>query len=162
MIRIGVAGAGVIGQRHVKAISELTQISLAGIADPTDNAKQFAGNNHVPCFDTTEQLLDSIAVDGLIVATPTEHHLQPALCALQKGIAVLIEKPIVATLEQATQIITTANQNNASVLVGHHRRYYSLVTKARQLLQSGEIGKLVAVSGQWLMRKQDDYYGYLY
>jgi predicted dehydrogenase len=71
---------------------------------------------------------------------------------------VLVEKPITATLTEARNITQFAAQQNCHVLVGHQRRYYPCAAEARKIIQSGQIGTLIGVTGQWTTKKDDDYY----
>ncbi|MEK9724333.1 MAG: Gfo/Idh/MocA family oxidoreductase, partial [Rhodospirillaceae bacterium] len=97
-------------------------------------------------------------VDGVIVSTPTAHHCQPVLAALDAGVPVLVEKPITATVADAERICAASARTGVPVLVGHQRRYYGFVAKAREIVRSGRIGRLVAVTGQWTSRKDEVYY----
>ena len=161
-VRLAISGAGVIGRRHIKAITESARCVLVGIADPFPATKELAEEAGIPCFDSTDVMLASLvgarSIEGVIVATPTEHHLQPTLQALDAGVHVLVEKPIMATFAEAQQVIEKSANVQKHVLVGHQRRYYAQVHKARQMVQSGSLGQLVAVSGQWNMRKHVSYY----
>lgn len=166
-VQIAVIGSGVIGKRHISAIAESPHAELTAIIDPDVRAQELAADAGVPWFSTAELFFaDSATHDqrltdtplGVIVATPTEHHLTPSLAALNAGAHVLVEKPIMPTLEEAAQIIECSARTGRHVLVGHHRRYYDQVHKARELIQRGELGQLVAVTGQWTVRKDDPYY----
>ncbi|MGI9393387.1 MAG: Gfo/Idh/MocA family protein [Boseongicola sp.] len=156
--RLALVGAGAIGRRHLNAIGNSKTAELAAIVDPSPHARLLADESGVPHFEDTAQMLKAVAPTGVIVATPTEHHSAPALTALNHSCHVLIEKPIAATLADAQEIIELSNSTNKHVLVGHHRRYYPQVEKAREIVQSGALGKIVAVSGQWCLRKHDEYY----
>ncbi|MEX0346544.1 MAG: Gfo/Idh/MocA family protein [Rhizobiaceae bacterium] len=157
--RLALIGAGTIGKRHVKAIADTGAAELVAIADPNPQAGEFAESCGVPYYTATGEMLSAADPAGVIVATPTEQHIDPCLEASRYGCHLLVEKPIAATLDEATQIALAAEEKGLHVLVGHHRRYYPQVEKARELLQQGAIGKPVAVSGQWCVRKHDDYYG---
>ncbi len=157
-VRLAVIGAGVIGRRHVAAIADCGDAQLVAVADPDETTKQIADENSAAWFGRSEEMLAAARPDGVIVATPTEHHLQPALAALEAGAHVLIEKPIAATDEEAERIERESGQSGRHVLVGHHRRYYPLVEKARELVSGGAIGRLVAVSGQWTVLKPPHYF----
>ncbi len=157
-MRLGLVGAGVIGQRHLLAIQKIPSVSIVGIADPSPLAVAVAAKFAVPLFEDTESLIDGEALDGLIVATPTESHYRSTITALNAGLAVLIEKPITATLAEAEEVIATSRNRGTQVLVGHHRRYYRFTEQAKEIIQSGAIGSLVCVSGQWNMRKHASYY----
>ncbi len=157
-VKLALIGAGVIGQRHLRSMAITNRVSLSAIVDTAAAAGQIARDLDVPHFADTQTLLQNMHVDGAIVATPTEHHLTPSLCALSHGVHLLIEKPITSTVEEAAQIAKVAESAGLQVLVGHQRRHYDMVAKAREVITSGQIGQLVAVSGLWCLRKHDAYY----
>ena len=157
-VRLAIIGGGVIGRRHAGAISMIKNAKLVAICDPGSGGRQLAEDMGVALHVDTHTLFAEENVDGVIVSTPTEHHFLPTVQALDAGCHVLVEKPITATLSEADQIISKASDRGRHVLVGHHRRYYSLVHKAREIVQSGELGQVVAVNGQWTVRKAEDYY----
>ena len=61
-------------------------------------------------------------------------------------------------MKEADEVTRYAAEQECQVLVGHQRRYYPCARMARDIIQSGRIGRLMAVSGQWATRKDDDYY----
>ena len=157
--RLALVGAGVIGKRHLAAMAQVPDVDLVGIADPNPASRDEGEKLGVPFFTDAHDLLATCRPDGVIVATPTEHHLAPTLAALDMGTHVLVEKPIMATLEECEQTIAKAKLVDRHVLVGHHRRHYQLVNQARTLIKDGQLGQLVGVVGQWNVRKHQDYYG---
>lgn len=157
-IRLALVGAGVIGKRHLLAIGSVPDIELMAIADAAPAAKEVAGEASVPLYKDLASLLAECRPDGVIVATPTEHHFEPTCCALENGVPVLVEKPVMATLEEAHRIVELSAAKGCPVLVGHQRRYYGLVNRAREIIRDGTLGRLVAVTGQWNMRKHVSYY----
>ncbi len=157
-VRLAIVGAGVIGKRHMAAIADTPCADLVAIADPFPAAKTLAEENGIQWFAETADMLAAAKPDGVIVATPTEHHLEPVLAAMEAGAHVLVEKPITPDLAQAEDIIARSAVTGRHVLVGHHRRYYPLLHKARELVQGGALGRLVAVCGQWNARKHPAYF----
>ncbi len=157
-LKIAIIGAGVIGKRHLAAINSTNRAQLVGIADPFPASTSVAKGAGVAHFTDAQSMLDCVKPDGVIVATPTEHHLQPTLQSLDAGACVLVEKPVTATEDEATQVIEKSQQSGKPVLVGHQRRYYKQIVATRKLVQSGQLGQLVAVHGQWNVRKNDSYY----
>lgn len=157
-VRLGLVGAGSISARHLSAIEALEDVALVAIADPAEAAQGLAASLGVRCFGDTDAMLAAVPCDGVIVCTPTEHHGAPTLKALEAGAHVLVEKPVSATVAEAQEIIVCSARVGRHVLVGHQRRYYPQVERARAIVQGGELGQLVAVSGQWTLRKPDDYY----
>lgn len=156
--RIALVGAGVIGRRHLDAMAKTDAAELVAIVDPRPDAAAEAAARGVPFFTDLDEMLREVAPAGVIVATPTEAHFAAAAAALAAGRHLLIEKPVAATLDEARALVAKAEETGGRVLVGHHRRYYPHVEKARALIESGAIGRVVAVSGQWCVRKHDDYY----
>src|SRR4030095_2508243 len=85
-VRIGVAGAGAIGRRHVQYCVDEPGTALIGIADPASDSASLAREFGVPHFRFLEDLLDAQCVDGIIVAVPTPLHCKVALTAIRRGI----------------------------------------------------------------------------
>lgn len=157
-VRLAVIGAGMIGKKHLATIREETACSLVAIADPTPAAKEVATGYGVECFSDFATMLSSTKPDGVIVSTPTEVHLEPTVAALEAGAHVLVEKPIAATVAEADEIVGKSAETGRHVLVGHHRRYYPVQARAREIVESGDIGRLITVHGQWTLKKNDDYF----
>ena len=156
--RLAIVGAGVIGKRHMAAIADTPCAELVAIVDPVPTVKSLAEASGIQWFADIEDMLAAAKPDGVIVATPTEHHLAPVLAAMDAGAHVLVEKPITPSLAQAEEIITRSATTRRHVLVGHHRRHYPVLPKARGLVQGGALGQLVAVSGQWNVKKPSSYF----
>lgn len=156
--RLALIGAGAIGQRHLRALEGTRTAEVVALVDSNPAVGDIAQRINVPLFDDVRTMLDSVAPSGVIVATPTEHHLAPTLAALDAGCHVLVEKPITASVDEADRVVEAASAAGRHVLVGHQRRYYQSVHRAREILRDGTLGQLVAVSGQWCVRKHDSYY----
>jgi predicted dehydrogenase len=157
-VRLAVIGAGFIGRRHIDTVAGTEAAELVAISDTETAAGAVAAAHGVPFFDDYAAMLASVAPDGVIVATPTSLHAEITMDVLGAGAHVLVEKPIAADLQESEQIIAQAKACRRHVLVGHHRRYYPLVDKARAIIRGGEIGRLVAMNGQWTALKPDSYF----
>ena len=138
IINIAVHGVGTIGKRHLMAINENQNVNLSGIIDISDEAKQFCDNKNIPIYENLIDLRKKSEIDGGIISTPTILHYENTLAALELGLDVLIEKPISANLAEARTIAKVAEENNSKVLVGHQRRFYPLVRKAKEIVKNGE------------------------
>ena len=156
--RIGLIGAGSIGARHIKAIDEVAHIELVAIADPSPAASSLAAARGIPVFVDADSMLSGADIEAVIIATPTERHHADVMTALKHRKTVLVEKPITATMAEADEVTRYAAAQGCKVLVGHQRRYYPCARTAREIIRSGRIGSLMAVSGQWTTRKDDEYY----
>lgn len=156
--RIGVIGVGWIGYRHAKYCASNANCELVGISDLGPVASKVAAELGVPSFGSVDDMLDRTKPDGVIIATPTQLHLETAGAALKRGFAVLIEKPIADTVANARMLLELAKRNDAPILVGHHRRHNSAVKETRRLLGDGKIGRLLAVNVLWAVKKPNDYF----
>ena len=88
---LALVGAGTIGQRHLKAMSQVEEAELTAIVDNQSQAESIAVEMNVPFFHTTEEMLRTQLPEGVIVCTPTEIHLEPVLSSLNAGAHVLVE-----------------------------------------------------------------------
>lgn len=122
MLKIGVLGAGHLGKIHINCIRQIGQYDLVGFFDPADDtAREVEKEAHVKCFDSIESLID--AVDVVDIVTPTIRHFECATKALQKRKHVFIEKPIVATPDEANALKKLADEAGVKVQVGHVERF---------------------------------------
>lgn len=158
MRTLAVIGAGMIGREHVRFVHEAGNARLGAIVDPDPQARALAERLGVPHFDSHEHLLDRGGIDGAIVALPNAMHVPTAIALLDAGIPVLVEKPISDDVTSAHRLVTAARRTRVPVLVGHQRRHSPDIYGARQCVQSGQLGSLVAVNGLWFVRKHDSYF----
>ena len=153
MVKLLLAGTGLIGHRHMQHILEHPDLELVGIIDPLITDEKIEG------VTTYSSLIDvNKHADGIILATPTETHADLTIQSLEMGLHVLVEKPVAASLLEADKMILASEKTGLSILVGHHRRHHPLVNETINILKSGKIGRPVAASLMWLMRKQDEYF----
>ncbi|MFC5695704.1 Gfo/Idh/MocA family protein [Pseudomonas sp. GCM10022186] len=157
-LRIAIAGAGLIGQRHLELIQANPACQLAALVDPSPAAEAVARRACVPLFASLEVLFEAGRPDGIILATPNQLHVEQALTCLQAGVPALIEKPVAHSLEEGERLLAAAVGSNVPLLVGHHRAHSPILERARQIIREGRLGELVAVMGSALFYKPDDYF----
>ena len=122
MLKIGVLGAGHLGKIHIKCIKQIDRYELVGFYDPdAATAKAVEEELGVHCFATIEALIDAVEVVDIV--TPTVQHFECASKALQRRRHVFIEKPIVATPDEASQLMKLADEAGVKVQVGHVERF---------------------------------------
>jgi predicted dehydrogenase len=157
-IRIAVAGAGLIGRRHIEVIQQSTGAVLCGMVDPAPASAELAGRLDVPLFASLGELLDKAKPDAVIVATPNTMHVPNGLECIAHGVPALVEKPISDSVAEAERLVAASDSAKVPVLVGHHRRHSPLLARARDLVAEGTLGQLVAVVGTALFYKPDHYF----
>lgn len=122
MLKIGVLGAGHLGKIHIKCIQEIAGYSLEGFYDTDEeNSVSVAQAFGIKQFSSIDELIAN--VDIVDIVTPTIAHFELAAKALKQFRHVFIEKPIVATPEQANQLMQIAVEANVKVQVGHVERF---------------------------------------
>src|SRR3954471_10509730 len=156
--RIAVAGAGLIGKRHVEEVAGGAYSTLASIVDPGPAAPELAEEFSVPLYRSLAELFASDKPDGVILATPNRLHVDGGLECVAAGVPVIVEKPIGDTVEGATRLVEAAEAAGVPLLTGHHRNYSSIMARAREIVHSGVLGPIVAVVGTALFYKPDDYF----
>jgi predicted dehydrogenase len=157
-IRIAVAGAGYIGLAHMDVAQESPTCILSAIVDPAPAAKAIAARAGVPLYPSLDELLSKDRPDGVILATPNQLHVPQALQCIKAGVPILLEKPIAPTLAEGEQLVKAVAETGAKVLIGHHRAHSPIMAKAKEIVDSGKLGKLVAVMGSAAFFKPDRYY----
>jgi predicted dehydrogenase len=157
-VRIAVAGAGLIGRRHIEEVDASGSARLAAVVDPLPAAQAVADDFGVPRYASLSALFDSDRPDGVILATPNQLHVDGGLECIAAGVPVIVEKPIGDTVEGATRLVEAAAVAGVPLLTGHHRNYSPIMARAREIVQSGALGSVVAVVGTALFYKPDDYF----
>jgi predicted dehydrogenase len=154
-VRIAVAGAGQIGKRHMELIGKSQECALSAIVDPAPAAAGYARTLDVPLYTSLADLFAKDRPDGVILATPNQLHVEQTLVCIAAKVPTLVEKPVAHTLEGGIKLCAAAEAANVPVLVGHHRRHSSIMAKAVEIIQSGTLGKIVAVVGTVLFYKAE-------
>ncbi|GAB5097975.1 Gfo/Idh/MocA family protein [Caballeronia sp. HLA56] len=156
--RVGLIGAGAIGRAHLGGAAQAKGVEIVGIADPNVAAMALADEFSIPWFADHRALVDQMKLDGAIVATPNALHVPMSLELINAGIAVLVEKPIADTVDQALRLAKAAADAYVPLLVGHHRRHNPIVRTACSLIQEGKLGRLVSASALATFLKPDAYF----
>jgi len=151
MLRVGVVGVGMMGQHHVRVYFELAKegkVELIGIADANfERAKELAKKyGTIPYAEYRE--LVSEKLDAVSIAVPTSLHKEVALEFIKAGTSVLVEKPIADTIENGKAIIKAAEETGVVLAVGHIERFNPAVLKLKELIDRGELGKIVTITAK--------------
>jgi predicted dehydrogenase len=154
-LRLAVAGAGMIGKRHIEMIRSGSECELFAIVDPSPQAADYAHELRVPVFKSLGDLFTQDKPDGIVLATPNQMHVDQGLECIAAGVPALVEKPVADTLQRGIELLEAAEQSKAKMLVGHHRRYSSIIAKAVEVISSGVLGNIVAVVGTALFYKAE-------
>lgn len=143
-LRIGVAGYGYWGSKHVRVLGALPDVEVVVIdAEPARLAEARRVHGHLRCATRVDQCLDDL--DGMVVAAPPAAHATLALTALEAGVGVLVEKPMATTVGEAEAMVTLAAARGACLMAGHTFEYNPAVWKLKEIIDSGELGRILYV-----------------
>ncbi len=127
--RVGVIGAGGLGQHHVRIMGELPDAELIGFYEArAERATEIATTLKARPFESIDALLTE--VDAVTIVVPTPAHYEVAKQALERGIHVLVEKPFTATIDQADELLALAAAKGATVQIGHVERFNRAIRAA--------------------------------
>ena len=154
-LRVLVAGAGPFGQEHLMRLAARADVTLVGIADPDAGARQRACERFgvEDCLADALQLIDAIAADAIIVATPAASHVAISAHALGAALCVLVEKPVAASVESVQALMAAAAKAKGFILPGHVLRFSRDHQRLVEIARSGRIGTVLYVNSR---RYRDD------
>ncbi len=155
LVKLALAGAGLFGEEHLRALYRIEGVEVAAIADIDEKAAQSAAERHgvKDWGQDIIALLDRRKPDGLIVATPGHTHLALAKAAAMRGIPVLVEKPVAMTAAEAALLAEADAKGPGFVLPGHVLRFSQPHRMIADIVTSGAIGRVLSFSSR---RQRDD------
>ncbi|MFH1417192.1 MAG: Gfo/Idh/MocA family oxidoreductase [Planctomycetota bacterium] len=131
-VPVAVVGVGHMGRHHARLYHELPQADLLAVVDKDgDRAAEYADKYHAKALQSIDDLPD--AVRAVTVAVPTVRHLEIATKLMQRGIAVLVEKPLAPNVAEAEQLLACARETGALLSVGHTERFNPVVRAMQRL-----------------------------
>ena len=138
-LRIGVIGVGTMGSNHARVLAGLSGVKFIGVADP-DRVQRDLVTRVLGCPAVSElEPLLRLGVDAVTIAAPTHLHHEIALTCIDRGIHVLVEKPIASTVEEGRDIIAAARKAGVTLMVGHVERFNPAVTAIKQAIKDEDI-----------------------
>ena len=148
--RIAVVGTGWWAtQFHLPSISDYEGAQLTALADPDEGKLRAAAERFGvdTTFSDPHELFAAGVADGVIIAVPHAYHYELAKAALDAGLHVLLEKPMVLKATDAWSLVDTAKQAGLHLTIGYVYHHTRAAAKVRELIQSGRIGELICVAG---------------
>lgn len=141
-LRVGVAGIGYWGSKHVRTMRSLDSVSQVVVIDPSEErvAKLRHSFPEVHGYPDLEAALP--AIDALVVATPPTTHAPLACAAMEAGKHVLVEKPFATGVQDAHRMVGMSRERDVVLMVGHTFEYHSAVWALREMVARGELGDL--------------------
>ena len=151
-VKVGLVGAGWIGQHHGANVAKNPHAELAAICDAdTVKAGAFAEKLGVKAriYGTLDEMLKQDDIRTVVIASPNAAHAEQSVAAAQARRNFYVEKPLAITLEDCRKVAAAARAAGVKSAMGYHRRFNPLVLHARSLMAEGKLGDLVLAESDY-------------
>ncbi len=160
LFRIGLVGAGRMGRNHLRALSGSARVAVAAIAEPSPQSRRrltgagLTGAGPAGAGPTVHaslaEMLDRCALDGILIAAPSDQHLPIISEAAGHGLPILCEKPCGVNSRQTRAAAGTAAAAGVPLQVAYWRRFFPVLRQLRDRVAAGELGAIHLVTCyQW-------------
>ena len=146
-LKVGVVGAGAWGRNHVRTIAGLAEAELAAVCDIDPKVRERVARQYPATLVTADLAALLGAVDAVIVASPAATHAAVAKQVVEAGKPVLVEKPFALSVRDAEAVARLSADRGVPVLAGHLLVYHPAVERLRDMVQTGELGKVFYLYG---------------
>jgi phthalate 4,5-cis-dihydrodiol dehydrogenase len=147
VLRLGMAGLGVASTQIMPSIATLPFIKITAAADTrTDALAKFSETYKGETFTSVESMCASPNVDAVYIATPNQLHAEHAIAAAKHKKHVIVEKPMALSTAECEAMNEAAEKNGVNLLCGHTHSFDPPIRKIREIVKSGELGKLCMVN----------------
>ena len=145
-VRVGVVGVGHLGKHHARILATLPGVELVAVADlVAARAEAAVAGTRATALTDFRQMLGQI--DAVSIAVPTVDHLTIARPFLERGVAVLVEKPMASSVAEAEEMVALASQSGATLAAGHTERFNPALAAAWPSLKSPRFIEVHRLSG---------------
>lgn len=144
-VKVAVVGAGSMGMNHIRVLNDLNaeHVRMVGVAEPCVPTLESATRRFsVTGYADYRTMVEETHPDLVAVVVPTHLHFEVASYLLDRGINVLIEKPMASTIEEAETLLRLSRSRGAKIAVGYIERFNPAITALKQRVVSGELGQL--------------------
>ncbi|WP_316863119.1 inositol 2-dehydrogenase [uncultured Cohaesibacter sp.] len=145
MIRIGLLGAGRIGQIHARTVSALDNVEIVAIHEPEDAAAAFVQAMTGAARATLLEIVDDPDIDAVVIASPTAQHAEQILEAAQGGKHIFCEKPIDLNMDKVRECVAAVEKAGVKMMIGFNRRFDLNFDAVKKNIRNGEIGEVELV-----------------
>ena len=179
MYRIGIIGGGqIVQRRHLPEILDNPEAEVGAICDVVkERVEALAAQYNCKAYTDWKELVADPTLDAVIVAATNTTHAEMSIAALKAGKHVMCEKPMAVSLEEAQALMRTAEECGKMLFIAQNQRLAPAHVKAKQLLQSGALGKVITFKSTfghpgcerwakekkktWFFQKSQSYFGCL-
>jgi len=146
MIKFGIIGAGIISSRNISAIMLDGRAKVMAVADINEEKANDTADKYkiTPYYDYKE-MINCEELDAVVINLPHYLHKECGVYCAEHGLHVFLEKPMAVSTEECEEIIRAADDNSVKLMIGHVQRYFPENIKAKEIIKSGELGKVAFI-----------------
>lgn len=149
MIKAAVIGVGEMGRNHARIYSNIDDVELVAVVDSNEGTGRYIANKyHCSYFSNYIEMLDVKQPDVVNVVVPTNFHFEIATELINRGIPILLEKPVAATLDEGNRICSMVEIKSSKLMVGHIERFNPAIQELKKRIINNELGKLYKIDVQ--------------
>ncbi|WP_019534108.1 Gfo/Idh/MocA family protein [Paenibacillus ginsengihumi] len=154
-VRIGVIGAGNIGNVHINGFKALPEAEVVAVTDAYRPLAEARAKEHgIPrLYGDYREMLQDAGIDAVVVCVPNDMHAPIAVEAMEAGKHVLLEKPMAINADSAKQIVRTHRQTGKVLMMAHQMRWEPLNLQVKEQADKGAFGRIYNVKTGWCRRK---------
>lgn len=146
-------GCGGNARGHGRSVAGVENVEIVALADPSENSleafKENVGlDDSVPTYADHVEMLSAAKPDAVVISSPHGLHFQHIMDALDAGCHVHTEKPMVCTVDHAKQVMAKVEETGLHLMIGYQRHLSSTYQYCRNVVQSGELGRVNFVAAQ--------------
>ena len=159
MLHLGILGAGNISQTHARAAMAIPGVSISAVLGTSrEKAARLAPDAGAEAYDSLERFLAHRPMDLVAIGTPSGVHAQQAIAAVERGLHVLVEKPVDVTIARVDALIAAADRARVKVGVFFQDRLKPDLVRLKGLVDSGKLGSPVLAAGRVKWYRPPEYY----
>ena len=145
-VKTAVIGVGMMGQNHARVYSAIAGADLVSVADVNiQSAERVTTRYGGKAYADYRRMLDEEKPDAVSVVVPTVDHYEVAMEVIERGIHLLIEKPLAYTIEEGQKVIGAAEERGVRLMVGHIERFNPAVVALKEHVSKGTLGRVFQI-----------------
>jgi myo-inositol 2-dehydrogenase/D-chiro-inositol 1-dehydrogenase len=150
VFRLGLIGAGRMGRTHLRALDGSSTVALTAVVEPVAAARAAIADTGRTVFEDVGQLLDAGGIDGVLIAAPSDRHVELVAQVAAAGLPILCEKPCGLSSAELRQARLAVERHGVPFQVAYWRRYVPALQVLRKRIERGELGEVhLFASSQW-------------
>ena len=157
-VKLAIIGLGMMGKIHVEKAAKISECEIIAICDIDPSTRGLSEKLGIKSYHNHLEMLENEKLDGVIISLSNELHETMGIDCAERGLHILMEKPISTSIRAAKKLISSIKKNNIRMLVAHQRRFNSKINVTREMIRQGELGEIVVISVIGCMCKPDKYF----